>query len=175
MLVGTALLVGCAGEPTPSGEATSRPSPPTGESAAASCSPEQQVAEQGGGHLIADAQPPVPYTTIPPTSGWHASGGVDVTVRTHADALTETQQVKVLESGGVVVTYNDVAQADLEQLVALVEDRYAGRVAVTPYDKLSPGQVAFTAWRFLQLCQGIDTPALAAFADAHAQAEIHQD
>jgi hypothetical protein len=80
-------------------------------------------------------------------------------------------QVSVLEAGGVVVTYRDVPDADRTALEEHVGATYAGRVAVTPYDQLEPGQVAFTAWGTLQRCDGLDLSTLDAFVDAYADKE----
>jgi hypothetical protein len=136
--------------------------------AGGSCAPEQVVPIQGGDHLIGDQDPPVPYLSTPPTSGWHASGTFQIEVQGPEDPLSEPQQVSVLEAGGVVVTYRGLAEADRAALEDLVRDRSPGRAAVTPYDALEPGQTAMTAWGVVQRCDGLDADAVAGFIARHA-------
>ena len=123
---------------------------------------------QGGDHLIGDIEPPVPYSSTPPTSGWHSSGAFDIQIQAADDPLTEPEQVSALEAGAVIVTYNGVDQGDVAAVEQHVADRYAGRVAVTPYDKLAVGAVALSAWGVLQRCDGVDLDALDAFVAAYA-------
>jgi hypothetical protein len=131
------------------------------------CGEEEQPPPQAGSHLIGDAEPPVPYSSTPPTSGWHSSGALEVTVHDESDPLSEPEQVSVLEADGVVVTYRDLAEEDVAALEELVRTDYDGRVAVTPYEALEPGQVALTAWGVLLRCEGLDLDAVRRFADAH--------
>ena len=98
-------------------------------------------------------------------TGWHASGHVAIGVRGAADALTEPQQVSVLEAGAVVVSHGELSARDRRRLVRRVHRRHDGRVAVTPYAQLGDGQVAFTSWGVLQRCDGVDLAALDAFVD----------
>jgi hypothetical protein len=177
----TLLLTGCGGQPdaseavptltaAPTEEAatetaTTEPTPePTAEAAA--CGDVQTVPVQGGEHLIGDQEPPVPYTTTPPTSGWHTSGAFQIEV--FEEPISEPQQVSVLEAGAVVVSHHELDDADRQSIEDLVRDDFDGRAAVTPYDALEPGQVALTAWATLQLCEGVDLDAIAAFIDEHA-------
>ena len=128
---------------------------------------------QGGDHLIGDQEPPVPYSSVPPTSGWHSSGAFDIAVRSLDKPLVEAKQVSVLEAGGVVITYDDaLPPADREQLEQKVTNQYDGRVAVTPYHKLAEGQVAFAAWGALQRCHGLDLSALDAFVSVYADEDL---
>lgn len=105
----------------------------------------------------------MPYSSRPPTSGWHASGHVDVDVRDRDDPLGEPAQVSVLEDGGVVVTYGTLSDAQVARLARRVRGRHAGRAAMTPYQRLDEGEVAFTAWGVLQRCEGVDIAALDRF------------
>jgi len=147
--------------------ATATASPgPTG-----TCAPVETPALQGGSHLLRDQPPPVPYGSTPPTSGWHASGAFSIDVRGPSEALSEPQQVSVLEAGGVVATYRDLSEDDRGALEETATMAYPGRVAVTPYDRLEPGEVAFTAWGALQRCDGLDLDALAVFVTTYADEE----
>jgi len=121
--------------------------------------------------MLGDRPPPVPYASTPPTSGWHASGAFTIDVRGSSEALSEPQQVSVLEAGGVVATYRDLPEDDRGALEESATMAYPGRVAVTPYDRLEEGEVAFTAWGALQRCDGLDLDALAAFVDTYADPE----
>lgn len=123
---------------------------------------------QGGDHLIGDREPPVPYSSTPPTSGWHSSGAFDIQIQPADDPLTEPEQVSALEAGAVVVTYNGMDDGDYAALERQVTDRYVGRVAVTPYDKLAEGEIALSAWGVLQRCDGLDLDAVDAFVAAYA-------
>lgn len=75
-----------------------------------------------GSHLLGDRQPPVPYSSTPPTSGWHASGLTPIAVH----PLSEPQQVSVLEAGAVVVTYHELPDGELSTLTEAVEERHEG-------------------------------------------------
>jgi hypothetical protein len=86
-------------------------------------------------------------------------------------STAKPKQVSVLEAGGVVVTYRDVSDGDRRRLEEHVRANHAGRVAVTPYDQLEPGQIAFTAWGTLQRCDGVDLSALDAFVATYADEE----
>lgn len=162
LLVALALAACSGGEPAPGGEAVT----------SASCRPVESPAPQPGGHLIGDQEPPVAYTSTPPTSGWHASGTVPIAVRGPDDPLSEPGQVSVLEAGGVVVAYHDLDEETRTELEEHVGERYPGRVAVTPYDQLEPGHVAFTAWQTLQRCEGLALAVLDTFVAEHAAEEV---
>ena len=133
------------------------------------CGPVETIPVQGEGHLVGDQEPPVPYNSTPPTSGWHTSGDVAFTVYGPDEALREPEQVTVLELGGVVVSYNELADDDLAALTELVSGEHAGKAALTPYDQLGTGKVAMTAWGTLQTCDAVDLDAVSAFIAAHAE------
>lgn len=136
--------------------------------AARRCEAPESPKLQAGEHLIGDREPPVAYSSIPPTSGWHSSGAFAIAIQPDDDPLTEPEQVSVLEAGGVVVTYKNISDGDRKALVRRVSSRYSGRVALTPYEKLAPGEIAFAGEGVLQRCTGLDLNALDAFVAAHA-------
>lgn len=155
---------------TDSAGATSAPAPaasatPTAaaDGGTVTCDAVEHPPQQAGSHLLGDQEPPVAYSSTPPTSGWHSSGAFDVAVQAPDDPLTEPEQVSVLEAGGVVVTYGSLPDDAIDELAEKVRDRYDGRVAVTPYDELDNGEVAFAAWTTLQRCDGVDLAALDQF------------
>lgn len=121
--------------------------------------------------MIGAQDPPVPYSSTPPTSGWHAAGPPSIAVHGSEEPLPEPGQVSVLEAGAVVVTYRGLSGEDRSRLEAHVLDHHDGRVAVTPYDALDHGQVAFTAWGVVQRCSGLDLAALDGFVAEHADPE----
>lgn len=122
---------------------------------------------QYGSHLLGDTEPPVPYSSTPPTSGWHASGPVAIQPFGPSNALSGPQQVSILEVGGIVVTYDDLPAADIDMLTRVAETEYAGRVAVTPVPGLPDGRVAYAGWGVLQRCTDVDPAALETFATAY--------
>lgn len=160
LLAAAAFASACSSAPDQTGE-------PNG-AAEVACGSIERPAVQGGSHLLEGAEPPVPYTTTPPTSGWHASGAFEVGIFGPEDPLTEPEQVSVLEADAVVVTWNGLSQQQRDALEALVRERFPGQAAVTFYDGLPPGQVALTAWGVLQRCDGLDAEAIAAFIDRFA-------
>lgn len=183
LLVGLLILAGCQRPPAPvETEATPDESPtpaaeadpetPEGDTVAAvTCAPVDRPPVQGGEHLIGDQEPPVPYSSTPPTSGWHSSGAFEIAIHGPEDPLSEPRQVSVLEAGGAVIAYRDLGDDDRRALEDLVRDRYDGRVSLTPYDKLEPGHVAMTGWGVLQRCDGVDLEAVSAFVEEHADEE----
>lgn len=152
------LLSACGGGDA--GTAAAAPPPATRACAAVEFPP-----LQFGSHLLGDNEPPVPFSSTPPTSGWHTSGAVPQGVVT--DPLSEPAQVSVLEAGGVVVTYADLPEDDVQTLIRATEGRHAGIVVVTPYDGLADGEVAFTSWGAVQRCDGLDEAALDAYVAAY--------
>lgn len=162
-LVTALALVACGG-------AGDRAPNPTA-SGTADCAPLEFPAAQGGSHLVGGASPPVAYSSSPPTSGWHASGFVEIAVYPPERPLPEPEQVSILEAGGVVVTHGPLPAADRDMLVRHVEDRYADRVAVTPYTRLGRGRVAVAAYGVLQRCDAIDTNVIDNFVRTYAAEE----
>lgn len=127
---------------------------------------------QAGLHLIGDRQPPVPYSSVPPTSGWHRSGVAEPGVA--AAPLAEPLQVGLLEEGRVVISHGRV---DGQAAAALtdVADAHPEMVAVTPYEPLGDGAVVAAAWGVLQRCDGVDAEALGRFIDYYADRELLDD
>lgn len=143
---------------------------PTSSAAAgaANCEPVVYPPLQGGQHLLGDRPPPVPYSSTPPTSGWHASGVFTIGVHPPDGPLPEPKQVSVLEAGGGVVTHGGLPEADRRRLEDHVRTRYDGRVAVTPYAELEGGEVALAAWGALQRCERLDLSTVDAFVATYA-------
>ena len=166
MIVMALIAVGCT--PGPDGVPRSAPSDVSGLTA--SCGPVETLPLQGEGHLVGDQEPPVPYNSSPPASGWHTSGGELFGVADESRPLREPEQVAILEAGGIVITYNGLETSEVEPLATLVTKNFPGQAALTHYDGLEPGQMALTAWGRLQLCSPPDPAAASAFIEAYATA-----
>lgn len=138
------------------------------------CSPEEHPPLQAGSHLIGDTAPPVPYSSNPPTSGWHASGRPEPGV--HDEPLTDPQIVSLLEAGQVVAVYDPDALpaeaiADLEELAT---GGHTGRLSVTPANQEFPAPVTLTAWGVLQRCDRVSAEAVTSFVLSHyGQTDAH--
>lgn len=136
----------------------------------AACEPAERPTLQEGSHLLGDQPPPVPYSSSPPTSGWHSSGRAP-DPGAWPDGLTEPAQVLVLEQGGVVVAYDPgLADDQLSELLRLPET--VEGVWVTPYEDM-PAPVTLTAWGVLQRCDTVSAEDVAAFRDEHAREPAH--
>ena len=159
-----ALVAGLAGC-TDSG--TSDPPDPL---AAADCDPVERPQLQEGSHLLGDQEPPVPYTSSPPTSGWHTSGR-PLDPGTYLEEVSGPQQVRVLEQGGIVLAHDPSLPPDRIDDLQRLPSEVDGLV-VTPWaDAEAP--VTLTAWGVLQRCGSVTAADVAAFRDAHAREPGH--
>lgn len=134
--------------------------------ATARCGDLEPQRVQTGSHLLdPDGEPPVPYTSSPPTSGWHALGIPRIAA--YDEPLPGPGQVSVLEAGGVVAAFNGLDDAVRTELEALAAD-FPGRLATTPYPDVPDGAVVLTTWGALQRCDGVDPEAVRTFVTAFA-------
>lgn len=156
MAIVACLLAGCTG-------ATASADP----TATAACAEPELQTVQSGLHLVGDAEPPVPYSSTPPTSGWHRSGTAEAGVA--SEPLPEPDQVGLLEAGHVVITHGRLPASDRATLAAWVDGR--DDVALTSYDALGDGEVVLAAWGVLQRCDGPDLDAAGRFADHYGGQE----
>ncbi len=152
-----ALLAGCA---TAAGDPL----------AGADCEPLERPQLQEGSHLLGDAPPPVPYSSSPPTSGWHSSGR-PLDPGTYLDEVSGPEQVRVLEQGGIVVAYDPTLPEDRVEALQRLPEEVDG-IVVTPY-AAATAPVSLTAWGVLQLCEDVNAGEVAAFRDAHAREPSH--
>ncbi len=139
--------------------------------ASGACAPPAEQPLQDGSHLIGDTAPPVPYSSTPPSSGWHASGKPRTGVVDPADPLTDPELVLALETGDVVVAYDPDRTDDdaVAELTRLARTTYEGTLTTTPYAG-AEAPVTFVAWGVLQSCDTVDVGALRSFVTAHAGA-----
>lgn len=133
---------------------------------AGDCDEAEEQPRQEGSHLLGDQAPPVPYTSSPPTSGWHTSGRPP-DPGAYVEPVSEPQQVHHLEQGGVVVAYDPSVPTELEGQLQRIPEEVDG-VVVTPYSQAMPSAITLTAWGILQRCTSATAADVAAFRDAHA-------
>ena len=129
---------------------------------AATCSPVQTFPVQSRDH-INPGDPHPPYSSNPPTSGWHWPNPQNWGIYTTQQF--QEQLVHNLEHGGIVIQYNGLTPAEVQQLTDLV-NRDSYHMILAPYPGLPAGvKVAVTAWTHLQTCTGVDVNTLQAFRD----------
>jgi Protein of unknown function (DUF3105) len=129
----------------------------------------QFIPDQGPSlHLpTPDDQPPVPYNSNPPTSGYHWGGGVapwGVQTRPISDTIT----VHNIEHGGVIIHYRpDLDAATVSQLSDLARDlqRQNPCVILVPRAQLDV-PIALTAWNYLLNLDSYDAGKIQGFYKA---------
>lgn len=166
------LLAGCAdgaGEPTSDVSPTPGGSPTAVAGATEACGPTVEPPLQDGSHLIGDSEPPVPYSSTPATSGWHASGNPRTGVIPADDPLTDPELVLTIEVGHVVAAYDPdrLAEDAVGELERLATGTYPDRLTVTPYEG-ADAPLTLVAWGVLRPCDELDPAAVDAFVTAHA-------
>lgn len=113
------------------------------------------------------------YNTNPPTSGPHwdvmSSPRVPVECGFHDQQLRDERTVHNLEHGHIVISYNISDEAKSAALFDAVRDlpSWSRFVVVQPYAQLPQGQIAITAWEWLQKFDEVDPEGLKKFYDAH--------
>lgn len=135
----------------------------------AACGPVESPEVQGGGHLIGDNPAPVPYTSTPGTSGWHASGQPRTGVV--REPLPEPEIVSVLEHGQIVAAY-DPGSLPPDQVVVLeelAEGPLEGDLTVTPFEEEMGAPLVLNAWGTRQACAVADPEAITRFVERHAE------
>lgn len=131
--------------------------------------PGERRAVSGVGQHVSEGQP-VRYDQTPPAGGvhWPAPAAWGVT----AQAVPDERAIHNLEHGGVVISYNALAEADLGRLrqlvVAYPRDRYNEvKVLVRPYERIPTGTLVLAAWGWTQSLPVLDEALVRAFLDAH--------
>ncbi len=127
------------------------------------CGTVQSFAVQGRDHIARGESHP-PYSSNPPTSGWHWDTPLDW--RVYTVQQVQEQLVHNLEHGGIVIQYKNLSGDELQRVTDLVRrDNY--HTILAPYPGL-PGdnKIALTAWTKLQYCSGVDENAIRAFTNA---------
>lgn len=153
--------------------ASTRPAPPTGAvpttprvaippSSTATCDDVEEYDDLGYDH-IRPGQTHPPYNSNPPTSGAHWADPQEWGV--YSTPQVQEQLVHNLEHGGIVIQYNNLPATELQRLLDFVKGN-SHHIIVAPYPGLDRDvRVAFTAWTYLQTCNGVDLDALGDFID----------
>lgn len=125
------------------------------------CGAEVQPPQQSGSHLIGDAQPPVTYSSNPPSSGWHRGGAPALGVQT--EPLSGPALVSALEFGHVVVAHDPgLDEASVTALHDLAVGALADRLTVTPWPD-NPSPISLVGWGVLKRCNDVDVDVIADF------------
>jgi hypothetical protein len=111
------------------------------------------------------------YNSVPPTSGQHWQQPAAPAPWGIKDAnLPNEVTTHNLEHGGIVIAYNGLTPAEVDQLKTLVRNlMYSGfpKVILEPYPKLTDAKVALTAWTWLNKLQTVDQTQIVLFFRAH--------
>lgn len=128
----------------------------------------QQIPGQGQAHVSANTRVTT-YNSVPPTSGPHwpttASWG------SYTASPADEQLVHNLEHGGIVISHN-TTQDVVDKLRALRAsygpDRFGSvKIVVRPYELIPRGQIALTAWTWIDVLEAYDETRIRAFITAH--------
>lgn len=125
--------------------------------AAAGCSPIEEIEDKGAQHVQADPGPES-YNSTPATSGPH---GPLAEWGSQPELLAPYQYVHNMEHGGVVIQYQGLSDAEIEELEDNV-DSYREGVIAMPNDELDTA-LAMGAWARLQTCEKFSIPAVESF------------
>jgi hypothetical protein len=111
------------------------------------------------------------YNSVPPTSGQHwqapaapAPWGIKDT------SLRNEVTTHNLEHGGVVIAYNNLTTAEVDQLKSIVRQLLSGgypKIILEPYPDLKDAKVALTAWTWLYKLPTVDQTQIVRFFRAH--------
>ena len=126
--------------------------------AATTCVELREPEDQASGrHVLSEGM--VQYQTEPPTSGPHIAGPTPAGVL--GTSVPPEVQVRLLESGGVMVQYDDsVVGAELEQLRSVGSPT----IVVAPAASTMPARIIATAWTWKLSCSAVDLGTLEDFA-----------
>ncbi|MBW3662160.1 MAG: DUF3105 domain-containing protein [Actinobacteria bacterium] len=150
--------------PPPTATATASPTPATG------CAGTEFPSLQEGGHLLEGADPPVPYSSTPGTSGWHAGGAPQTGVFGPDEELSEPRIVLALEVGQMVASYDPATLGadEVTELEQLAATEHEGTLTVTPFTARDQGApLVLNGWGVRQACQEVDADVIASFIEAH--------
>ena len=113
------------------------------------------------------------YNTVPPTSGQHWSSTAPVAPAPWGikdGTLPNEVTTHNLEHGGIVIAYNNLTPAEVDQLKAIVRTLLNGtyrKIILEPYPALGDAKVALTAWRWLLKLPKVDQTQIVQFVRAH--------
>jgi len=111
------------------------------------------------------------YNSVPPTSGQHyAAPAAPAPWGIKDTNLPNEVSTHNLEHGGVVIAYNNLSPAEIDQLKSIVRQLMSGgypKVILEPYPKLTDAKVALTAWTWLYKLPSVDQTQIVRFFRAH--------
>lgn len=114
---------------------------------------------------------PGTYNSVPPTSGQHwAQPAAPAPWGIKDTNLPNEVTTHNLEHGGIVVAYNNLLPAEVDELKTIVRQLMAGgypKVILEPYPKLTDAKVALTAWTWLYKLPTVDQTQIVRFFRAH--------
>jgi hypothetical protein len=129
------------------------------------------IADQGTQHITVGQ--PGHYNSEPPTSGEHwssASPAAPAPWGIKDGMLPREVTTHNLEHGGIVIAYNNLSNAEVDQLKSLVRTLSNGtyrKIILEPYPQLTDAKVAVTAWRWLLKLPNVDQTQIVKFVRAH--------
>lgn len=140
------------------------PAPQVAQTAGSvTCTAVQTFPELSRDH-IKKGDPHPPYSSNPPTSGWHWDTPQNWGIYTNQQF--QEQLVHNLEHGGIVIQYNNLPPSDVQRLTDLV-NRDSYHMILAPYPGLPADlKLAYTAWTHLQTCDGVDENTIHSFINA---------
>jgi hypothetical protein len=126
-----------------------------------------KVDSLGNSHVL-QGQRVLNYNSNPPTSGehWPAAAGWGIKDTTQPNEVTTHN----LEHGGVVIAYNNLSSAEVDQLKGIVRQLMSGgypKIILEPYPDLKDAKVALTAWTWLYKLPTVDQTQIIRFFRAH--------
>ena len=128
------------------------------------CSPAQSVASLGRGDLQEGTALPA-YKDYPPLSGAHLNSPLpDGVTRETATNETLSRAVHNLEHGRVVIYYNNLSDAEVNQLETLATGQK--KVVVLPWSGLKD-KIVLGAWARWQRCNGVNVQAITTFINSY--------
>ena len=119
---------------------------------------------------IPEGDPFTRYNSIPPASGPHwATGWARCEIYDNEDEVPDPRIVHNLEHGQIVISHNLKDEAEIERLKDIARDLPSRRswMIMRPYSRLNEGEVALTAWGWLDRFQSVDEERVREFYDAH--------
>jgi len=112
------------------------------------------------------------YNTVPPTSGqhWNQAGVAPAPWGIKDANLPNEVTTHNLEHGGIVIAYNNLSSAELDQLKGTVRALLNGtyrKIILEPYPALTDAKVALTSWGWLLKLPSVDQIQIVQFTRAH--------
>ena len=121
-----------------------------------------------GNHITRGATFAGAYNSTPPTSGPHwGTGWAGCGISD--EELPHEQIVHNMEHGQVIIGYNLTDEAEIERLKDIARSLPGRRswMILHPYSKINEGEVAVSAWGWLDRFEGVQEERIRLFYDAH--------